>query len=156
MPSCSPKWKRLRHDFWHSGDPLHFGDFRVLPVRCSRGGLDPDRDRTHRPISIGQVACFVGPFRPAVCADHRQLYGGDPLGVGDDQPKFPLGYWTSIGIALLAWVGHTELFVFLILFPAILAGDWVAHQRQVAPAWYWRLRVYLTAVVVCSLAALWL
>ena len=37
-------------------------------------------------------------------------------------PKFSLGYWTSIGIALLAWIGHTELFVFLILFPAILAG----------------------------------
>ena len=73
-----------------------------------------------------------------------------------NSPKFPLGYWTSIGIALLAWVGHTELFVFLILFPAILAGDWVAHQRQVAPPWYWRLRVYLTTVVVCSLAALWL
>ena len=70
--------------------------------------------------------------------------------------KFQLGYWTSIGIALLAWVGHTELFVFVILFPAILAGDWVAHQRQVAPSWYWRLRVYLTTVVVFSLAALWL
>ena len=69
---------------------------------------------------------------------------------------FQLGYWTSIGIALLAWVGHTELFVFVILFPAILVGDWVAHQRQVAPSWYWRLRVYLTTVVVLSLVALWL
>jgi len=70
--------------------------------------------------------------------------------------EFHLGYWSSIGIALLAWVGQTELVIFIILFPAILAGDWIAHQRQVAPSWYWRLRVYLTAVVVASLTVLWL
>ena len=62
----------------------------------------------------------------------------------------------SVVPALVAWIGllvpaATALVVLIIAFALLLAGDLIAVGRHLAPAWYPRLRVPLTLVVVACL-----
>lgn len=62
----------------------------------------------------------------------------------------------SVVPALVAWMAllvpaATALVVLFIAFALLLAGDLIAVSRKLAPAWYPRLRVPLTLVVLACL-----